>query len=540
MSSNTSEKTNLKGSIEKEDRDRKEKQLIKEKRKQAGIGFPSAGIQKHLLIVRLDIASAAENDKETVKKGLNKLCDLFARLDKGKKKIEILNEEGNLELTALSKYHFSATIGFGIGFFNHLSIPEDKRPKRLKEMPDHTGLGDIAPYSLSQTDLIIQLGSTNDFINRWVLENAVQPVVTSEENDSEATDIVSAIRGWAIIVDVNAGFQRVDGRNLQGFNDGVSNPRRLSKLFDDIVWTTEEDESNPDLVDGTYMVFQKILHDLDQWRSLSVAEQEEWVGRSKGTGLLLGTLSEEEDNKLGEDLRSPDAETRKAALKKWKPLFQAQENPETRFFDHENGDLNGKPKFGEIPLKCPAWSHVRKANPREEDNITNSNGFKIEAHLIFRRGYPFMESDMDNKTRSGLLFVCFQRDITNKFEFIKKNWFNNPDFPVPFFRPFSEAEKDFRHQHGRFSVAELEAIADNVEARKLLGLSCPHAFAAVLKEAEDKLTQCTGLEGLGGPSEHGVITTGQFLATVTLGGGYYFVPPIHNKNIANIGQQFFD
>jgi hypothetical protein len=48
------------------------------------------------------------------------------------------------------------------------------------------------------------------------------------------------------------------------------------------------------------------------------------------------------------------------------------------------------------------------------------------------------------------------------------------------------------------------------------------------------------LEGLGGPLENGVITTGQFLATVTLGGSYYFVPPIPNKNIANIGQQFFD
>ena len=36
-----------------------------------------------------------------------------------------------------------------------------------------------------------------------------------------------------------AGFQRMDGKNLLGFNDGISNPFRLSN---DVIWATYKDE----------------------------------------------------------------------------------------------------------------------------------------------------------------------------------------------------------------------------------------------------------------------------------------------------------
>ena len=101
----------------------------------------------------------------------------------------------------------------------------------------------------------------------------------------------------------------MDGRNLMGFNDGVSNPNPGSgDKFDNVVWTTDNDES-PALKDGTYMVFQKIEHNLDQWRGLSLQEQEGWVGRSKRTGLLLGT-PENEDKKFLESLKNGDQNAR--------------------------------------------------------------------------------------------------------------------------------------------------------------------------------------------------------------------------------------
>ena len=82
---------------------------------------------------------------------------------------------------------------------------------------------------------------------------------------------------------------------MQGFNDGVSNPKpgddfpAIHKNFDNIVFVGKNDET-AELAGGTYMVFQKIEHDLDQWRGLSLDEQQEWVGRSKGTGLLPWNL----------------------------------------------------------------------------------------------------------------------------------------------------------------------------------------------------------------------------------------------------------
>jgi hypothetical protein len=50
----------------------------------------------------------------------------------------------------------------------------------------------------------------------------------------------------------------------------------------------------------------------------------------------------------------------------------------------------------------------------------------------------------------------------------------------------------------------------------------------------------TGKDGLSGPSELGVYPQGEFPVTVTLGGGYYFIPPIPRKKVSEIGEQFFN
>ena len=192
-----------------------------------------------------------------------------------------------------------------------------------------------------------------------------------------------------------------------------------------------------------------------------------------------------------------------------------------------------KEKVKEIEARVPAWSHVRKVNPRGADGT--------DPRIIFRRGYPFMESTVDNKLRSGLLFVSFENDVEAKFEFIKKQWAGNRSFPVPLLRAFSDAENVARHKFGRQSATELQAIATDTAARALLGLGKQADFDAALADAQkpDSLGQQTGREGLAGPSEHGTVTSGEFLAIVPLGGGYYFVPPIPNGKIEEIGQQFF-
>jgi Dyp-type peroxidase family len=340
----------------------------------------------------------------------------------------------------------------------------------------------------------------------------------------------------------------VDGRNLMGFNDGVSNPRRLSPLFDQTVWTTQADEGDrPDFIDGTYMVFQKIVHDLDQWRALDRPTQEAWVGRSKGTGLLLGTIPPDEDTALALALRSNDPAVRDPAVEKWESLFKPQTDPTTPFYNHVGGDQHpyeGEPVYGDIPNQCPMWSHVRKANQRQEDD-------QYTAHYVFRRGYPYMENGPDNTISAGLLFVCFQHDLAESFEFVKTIWLNSSGFPVPLHdaqfivdghqvvpRVFTQEELRFRHSRGRFTADELKALTP--DQRQLLGYADDKAYRAAIAQAtNDPRTQETGREGLSGPSLNGVNVDGEQVSTVALGGGYYFVPPIPDQNIAEIGQQFF-
>ena len=213
-----------------------------------------------------------------------------------------LLDYGTFHRISLSKFNFSATIGFGIGFFRKLKIRSEMIPKNLYEMPNNFGLRDPTTYKLSQTDIIIQLGSSKDVVNRWVYESDTyqseginrrqnqhynptfnpEPQNYEGRTDGNIHDIVTATRNWAIVIDIHSGFQRLDGRNLMGFNDGISN---IDRLKNDVVWTKGDDE-NGLLEDGTYMVFNKIEHDLEQWRRLSDKEKERWIGRSKGTGLL--------------------------------------------------------------------------------------------------------------------------------------------------------------------------------------------------------------------------------------------------------------
>jgi Dyp-type peroxidase family len=557
-------------------------------RKQWGVECPPASEQPHLLIIRLNLSPQVKSvdDKpnlDVVRDGLMRLCGLFERIYKGDKLIDEL-KNGQLQPKHLVKdYKFSATLGFGIGFFDILNISKENRPRHILGMPDNNGLGDPTPYSLPQTDLIIQIASQVDHINGWVLENTVQSLNQDDDanlRDSRdypdgelrpterccpdgqivkkeekcTPDIISAIEGWATIVDVHAGFQRLDGRNLMGFNDGVSNPRPHSGApFNDVVWTTREDEGDI-LRDGTYMVYQKIEHDLHQWRQLSLEEQERWVGRKKNTGLLLGTLSHDEERKLSQNLQSTNFRIRQEAAIKLKVWLNKQKDPSTRFYD-DNKYKNA----------VPAWSHVRKANPREEliDKSKGDVKGRIGKHLIFRRGYLFIENDENSDFRSGLQFICFQKNIKNGFEFIKKNWLNNQNFPVPISGPslrrtFTERELVERHKHGRLTRRELIEIKYDMSKRKLLGLGADGDFNQALRQAgydptrrpgesvNDQIgnqltanTQNTGREGLAGPSELGVSPTGQILAIIPMGGGYYFVPPIPAKGVKYIGQQFF-
>ncbi len=84
-------------------------------------------------------------------------------------------------------------------------------------------------------------------------------------------------------------------------------------------------------------------------------------------------------------------------------------------------------------LKCPFAGHIRKTNPRSDTDDSKT-------HLMARRGIPYgtrsddpNDGKLDNKPTGGvgLLFMAYQSDIENQFEFTQIMWANNAGFRRP-------------------------------------------------------------------------------------------------------------
>jgi Dyp-type peroxidase family len=86
--------------------------------------------------------------------------------------------------------------------------------------------------------------------------------------------------------------------------------------------------------------------------------------------------------------------------------------------------------------KCPFGSHIRRTNPRDqfEESPPGVSLKLTRRHRIMRRvrsyGEDFVGS-ADNHTPNGevgLLFGCFNANISKQFEFIQYTWANSPKF----------------------------------------------------------------------------------------------------------------
>ena len=91
-------------------------------------------------------------------------------------------------------------------------------------------------------------------------------------------------------------------------------------------------------------------------------------------------------------------------------------------FDYKN-DADG--------AKCPFHAHIRKSNPRRNEDD--------KSHIMARRGIPYGHRNVSPEIDPviaqmptggvGLLFMSFQKSIVNQFEVIQKYWVNEDDFP---------------------------------------------------------------------------------------------------------------
>jgi len=106
------------------------------------------------------------------------------------------------------------------------------------------------------------------------------------------------------------------------------------------------------------------------------------------------------------------------------------ENPIPNDFDYDR-DLPGS--------RCPLHGHVRKTNPRGSGNGEPHEQERL--HLMARRGQTYgRRTDDPNATDLplsarptggvGLLFMAFNSEISNQFEFTQSAWANSTIFPL--------------------------------------------------------------------------------------------------------------
>jgi deferrochelatase/peroxidase EfeB len=192
-------------------------------------------------------------------------------------------------------------------------------------------------------------------------------------------EIIRAVEGYMLIrwrVDgYRAGPRPAGpGRNLFGFQDGISNPdvTNLAQMRD-LVWIDASDSQGDWLGGGSFQVVRKIRMDTQLWQQLSLQSQEKIIGRQKESGAFIGRTYIDQA-----------------------PLY------------------NIDPAGNYVPLSA----HVRRANPR----IPGS-----ERRRILRRGFNYDGGiTSEGLLDQGLLFICYQRNIRRQFEKVQTALLGEP------------------------------------------------------------------------------------------------------------------
>lgn len=100
--------------------------------------------------------------------------------------------------------------------------------------------------------------------------------------------------------------------------------------------------------------------------------------------------------------------------------------------DHKPSNAFGYAEDGD-GFNVPRFAHVRKANPRDEQRVDLADQ-PTERHRMLRRGAPFgrplpQGAAADDGEDRGLHFISVIADIDRQFEFVQRQWLNDPNFP---------------------------------------------------------------------------------------------------------------
>jgi len=327
---------------------------------QGGILTP---VQHNTQFAAFDLVT---DDREDIIKLLQAWTTAAARMSVGQTAKPLGNDGSapapdSADALGLSPGRLTITFGFGPGLF--IKDGKDryglaaKRPAALIDLPRFTG--DQLVDARTGGDLSVQACSDDP----QVAFHAVRQLARLAYD-------VAQIR-W-----VQTGFTpnskpKETPRNLMGFKDGTNNPSvNDPKLINQFIWVGDE---GPDwMCGGSYMVARRIRIALEHWDRMTLAFQEQTVGRHKYSGAPLGKKNE----------------------------FDKA--------DYDATDADGNPII-------PENSHISLGAAIHNDGaqiLRRPYSYNDGANVTAERWPPWRdEMEFD----AGLFFICYQRDPRTGF-----------------------------------------------------------------------------------------------------------------------------
>ena len=184
-------------------------------------------------------------------------------------------------------------------------------------------------------------------------------------------------------------------------------------------------------VDGSYLVFRRLRQDVAGFRSfVAAAAAAQGVSTDQLGAKLVGRypsgapLARTEDQPEDLDTTAGDPSAADPSLLDPERISN---------FEFAEDDPDG--------LVVPRSAHIRKVYPRDDTTPTGEEA-DTQTHRLLRRGIPFGRSYVNTAPAGspdgaaprfpddrGLVFLCYQTSIERQFEFITRQWVNDPDAP---------------------------------------------------------------------------------------------------------------
>ena len=286
-------------------------------------------------------------------------------------------------------YRVTITLGFGHSLFvdaqgqDRYGLTASK-PRWLKPMPGFPGDAPDFDPATRASDLILLICSDHPYVNTAIVRFFGEYF----NNRFSAAHHGDRPRPMLRFLPVEQGFGRKDKREFLRFDDGIQNLQMSRSDLERLVYVEQGDEEPDWCEHGSYLVYRKIRENMPVWEAFKEPEQEQMIGRHKGSGLPLSRKNKDAGGLT--------------------PVFASPTDP-------ADGPLN---------------AHIRKVQPRR--NTPDLFGINDLERRFLRRPYPFFDGlDETGKSANGLHFIAFMKSIQQQFEHVTNMWQMNPDFPVP-------------------------------------------------------------------------------------------------------------